>query len=80
MADSTPALTERERAALRIFDVEGSCNEGMIANLWPLVRRPRAVVNGLEQKGLVRLGSYWGDEAGYELHLTATGREVLDAL
>jgi hypothetical protein len=70
-------LTERELAALRLFETEGECNEGMIANLWPLVRNARLVINSLEKKRLVSLGTYWGDDVGYELKLTEAGRGVL---
>jgi hypothetical protein len=76
LRNSKRRLTAREIATLRLFETEGACNEGMMADLWPVIRRPRLVTNSLLAKGLVRLGGWW-DEAGYELELTDAGREAL---
>lgn len=62
-----------------LFVSEGECFEGMIANLWPLVRNARLVANGLVAKGLVTFGDWLDEEAGYELLLTDEGRAVIDA-
>jgi len=72
-------LTARERASLALFTTEGELNEGMMAELWPLIRSPRHVTKSLVAKGLVTLGQWWDEEAGYELHLTDAGRAALDA-
>lgn len=73
-------LTDKQEATMRLFITEGECNEGMMADLWPLIRRPRNVMNSLVDKGLVYPGPYWGDEAGYELLLTPLGGDVVAAL
>lgn len=70
-------LTKRERAALDLFRTEGDLNEGMMENLWPLIRSPRLVTNSLVRKGLVTLGGWAGRNARYELHLTDAGRAAL---
>jgi hypothetical protein len=78
---STPTLTKRERATLELLAFEGELNEGMMADqLYPLVLRPRLVANSLVKKGLVKLGTWWDEEAGYELVLTDAGREAIRAL
>jgi hypothetical protein len=74
----TSALTKREAAVLALFETEGELNEGMMADyLWPLVRRPRLVTNSLVRKGMVTLGTWWDEGAGYELILTDAGREAI---
>jgi hypothetical protein len=69
-------LTKKQAAAMRLFVSNGDVCEADMQDLWPLIRRPRLVTNGLLAKGLVRLG-YWDDQAGYELHLTDAGRALL---
>lgn len=80
MPSETPSLTEREKATLRVFATEGECNEGLMADLWPLIRSPRPVTNSLQRKGLVTLGAWWDEGVGYELHLTDAGRAAVDVL
>lgn len=72
-------LTPREEAALRLFNVNGELNEGLMHDAWPLIRRPRNITNSLLHKGLVVLGVWW-DEAGYELDLTPAGLEAAGRL
>lgn len=64
---------------MRLFVTEGDVCEGTLHDLWPLIRRPRLVANGLQRKGMVTFGDWW-DETGYELHLTPAGRAYLDPL
>ena len=81
---STVDLTEREAAALRLFDVQGYVNEGMLFDTWPEIRRPRLISKALERKALVVFEEWTGrfDDGGggYDLSLTDFGRAVLDAL
>jgi hypothetical protein len=72
----TVKLTKRERASLNLFRETGELNEGLMYELWPLIRNPRLVTNSLLRKGLVEKGDWW-DGAGYELHLTDAGRASL---
>lgn len=67
--------THKQLAALGVYARNGDLNEGMIADeCWPLVRNVRLVTNGLRARGLVTLGDWLDEDAGYELHLTELGQ------
>lgn len=72
-------LTRKQEAAMRHFAIEGECVEGSLHQLWPLIHRPRMVLNGLVAKGLLEFDCYWDEDTGYEMKLTDTGRAWIDA-
>jgi hypothetical protein len=81
------ALTRRQEAVLKLCEREEAgpydddmANEGLVyEQLWPLVRRPRLVLNALVDRGLVELDCWIDEEIGYAFKLTDDGRAVLTA-
>jgi hypothetical protein len=81
-------LTRKQTAVLQLAEREEAgpydddmANEGLVyEQLWPLVRRPRIVLNGLLDKGLVEIDAWIDEEIGYAFKLTDSGRAVLAAL
>lgn len=69
-------LTRRERATIGIFAAEDECFESDMHELWPLIRRPRLISKALRAKGILTFGC-WDDQAGYELHLTGVGHDLV---
>lgn len=78
MTHPVHVLTDREQAVMALFSTDDFVDEERIGDeCYPLILRPRLVVNSLCRKGRVRLGEFekYGDGRGYEVIPTPRAEE-----